>query len=198
MSNDKRVPPAQPQLPHRPIEEVASQDDMVEILRRMTQTFQLTVDTLTGERVQRFWTLTGRTGDVPEVNDFDSYEALAAFVTARREEQNRDRENMHYLFIFRGTRVQIQKGRDWHLVDGPNLVPIDAPVPSYVDDSGTLLDSKPLDDMLQAALQTAVDETAAARGTPPEPTSETPEPEVESEPERVGEPPTAEEDDEAE
>jgi hypothetical protein len=142
VSNQEQTTPT---TPATPVDEVISPADAIGILGRLIPAFQFAVKANEEDRNKRFWTVSGQIGGSADVNSFDGYEELCAFIADCRESQNEDRENEHFLFIFRGSRLKIQKGRRWSLCDGDVIVPIDAPAYTVVDDTGSLLDNQDLD-----------------------------------------------------
>lgn len=119
--------------------------EVKQIMQRVAQALQESAAGIS--EVNEWWVVYGIAGaaERPQAKVFTSRDALDTFILERRAAQNADTEREHYLLIFKGKRLHIQKGREWQLWDGESLSSIRTArtIVPFIDHSGSLVDDVP-------------------------------------------------------
>lgn len=126
-----------------------SQEETLDILRRLSQAFKMVDEVLHSEVRGQIWVVHGQVGAAPTITTFDDVDALCSFITEMRMRQNATTDVQYYMHVFYGQRWKIQKGRVWQLWDGSKLTPIEGgTLAPAIDDSGSLFERVDMDSLL--------------------------------------------------
>lgn len=137
-----------------------------DILNRLAESIGFAVSIIDQKGSKTFFVVNVPDDDIPTITTCNNVAELSKHILDKRIELQRlqatDPTRKFYMYVFRGERWLIQKGRVWTLVNDRQVLSLEGDITPQVDDSGSLSEKKILEQAVPYAPQLGeVDEEEA-------------------------------------